>query len=57
MSWSTASPHFIRKIQSVCNKTQLFAYDIPKIDVRGCIKVDLATLAFKTINNLVPSYI
>ena len=34
-TWSSASPHHIQKIQSVCDKTQLFSKDVPKIDVKG----------------------
>ena len=56
-TWSSASPHHIQKIQSVCDKTQLFSKDVPKIDVKGCINIDLSTLAFKSINNLLPLYI
>ena len=56
-TWSTAAPHLIENIQSVCDRTQLLSKDIPEINVRSCINVDLATLAFKAVNNQTPSYI
>ena len=56
-TWSSAAKHLIEKIQSSCDKTQLFSHDIPKIDVRQRLHFDLSILIFKSIHNLSPSYL
>jgi len=56
-TWSSAADHLISKIQSTCDRTLLFSNNIPKIDVRQRLKLDLSIIIFKCIHKLSPDYI
>jgi hypothetical protein len=56
-TWSSASPHLIDKIQSTCDKTLLFSKDIPKIDIKNRLHLDISILTFKAIHQLCPNYV